>query len=106
MTKVKRTATVAFVRFLDLGPLAVEIDGPPRTLGGRRVEAVAAALLVHVGAPLPAAALVDAVWGADPPAGAGGALDSLIWRLRRVLEPGREPGDAVIRATGWPSRPT
>ena len=58
------------MRFLDLGPLAVELDGLPRTLGGRRVEAVAAALLVHVGAPMPAAALVDAVWGAGdrPPA--------------------------------------
>ncbi len=56
-----RTATVPFVRFLDLGPLAVEIDGAPRTLGGRRVESVAAALLVNVGTPLPAAALVDAV---------------------------------------------
>ncbi|HEX5811965.1 MAG TPA: BTAD domain-containing putative transcriptional regulator, partial [Pseudonocardia sp.] len=57
---------------------------------------MAAALLVHVGAPLPAAALVDAVWGADPPAGAGGALDSLIWRLRRVLEPGRAARDAAL----------
>jgi len=84
------------VRFLDLGPLAVEIDGAPRTLGGRRLESVAAALLVNVGAPLPAAALVDAVWGVDPPAGAGGALDSLIWRLRRVLEPGRAGRDAVL----------
>jgi predicted ATPase/DNA-binding SARP family transcriptional activator len=84
------------VRFLDLGPLAVEIDGAPRTLGGRRVESVAAALLVNLGAPLPAAALVDAVWGTDPPAGAGGALDSLIWRLRRVLEPGRAGRDAAL----------
>lgn len=84
------------MRFLDLGPLAVEIDGEPRTLGGRRVESVAAALLVNVGAPLPAAALVDAVWGVHPPAGAGGALDSLIWRLRQVLEPGRAGRDAVL----------
>ena len=84
------------MRFLDLGPLAVEIDGMPRTLGGRRVESVATALLVHAGAPLPAAALVDAVWGAAPPAGAGGALDSLIWRLRRVLEPGRAARDAAL----------
>ena len=84
------------MRFLDLGPLAVEIDGAPRTLGGRRVESVAAALLVNVGAPLPAAALVDAVWGTNPPAGAGGALDSLIWRLRRVFEPGRAGRDAVL----------
>ncbi len=84
------------MRFLDLGPLAVEIDGAPRTLGGRRVESVAAALLVNVGTPLPAAALVDAIWGMNPPAGAGGALDSLIWRLRRVLEPGRAGRDAVL----------
>ena len=84
------------MRFLDLGPLAVEIDGALRTLGGRRVESVAAALLVHVGAPVPGSALIDAVWGTDPPAGAAGALDSLIWRLRRVLEPGRPAREATL----------
>ena len=92
------TATVAFVRFsFDLGPLAVELDGPPRTLGGRRVEAVAAALLVHVGTPVPGAVLVDeAVGGADPPAGAGGALDTSTRRQRRVLEPVRVARDAAL----------
>ena len=86
------------MRFLDLGALAVDLDGSPRPLGGRRVEAVAAALLVHAGAPLPASALVDAVWGAHAPAGAAGALDSLVWRLRRVLEPDRAPrGGTVLR---------
>ena len=84
------------MRFLDLGPLAVELDGAPRTLGGRRVDAVAAALLVRAGAPVPGAVLVDAVWGANPPAGAGGALDSLLWRLRRVLEPGRAARAATL----------
>ena len=84
------------MRFLDLGPLAVELDGAPRTLGGRRVESVAAALLVRAGAPVPGAVLVDAVWGANPPAGAGGALDSLLWRLRRVLEPGRAARAATL----------
>jgi DNA-binding SARP family transcriptional activator len=91
------------VRFLDLGPLTVEIDGAPGTPGGRRVESVAAALLVNVGTPLPAAALVDAVWGASPPAGAGGALDSPIWRLRRVLEPGRGSGAPGGGRRGRPS---
>jgi len=91
------------VRFLDLGPLAVEIDGAPRTLGGRRVESVAAALLVHAGAPVPGTALIDAVWGTDPPAGAPGALDSLIWRLRKVLEPSRAEPPGPGRGAG-PSR--
>lgn len=86
------------MRVLDLGPLAVELDGLPRPLGGRRLETVAAALLVRADAPLPAAALVDAVWGAHPPTGATGALDSLVWRLRRVLEPGRAPrGGTLLR---------
>ena len=84
------------MRFLDLGPLVVEIDGAPRTLGGRRVESVAAALLVHAGAPVPGTALIDAVWGTDPPAGTPGALDSLIWRLRKVLEPSRPARDAAL----------
>jgi DNA-binding SARP family transcriptional activator len=84
------------VRILDLGPMAVEIDGVSRSFGGRRVESVAAALLVHIGAPLPATALVDAIWGTDPPAGAAGALDSLIWRLRKLLEPGRPARDAAL----------
>src|SRR4029079_7716870 len=33
--------------------------------------------------------LIDCVWGAEPPPKASAALDTLIWRLRRILEPDR-----------------
>ncbi|HEX8518764.1 MAG TPA: BTAD domain-containing putative transcriptional regulator, partial [Pseudonocardia sp.] len=76
------------MRFRDLGPLGVELDGMPRPLAGRRLETLLAALLVHPDGVAPTA-MVELVWGAAPPPGAAGALDSLVWRLRRLLEPGR-----------------
>lgn len=73
----------------DLGPLVVELDGLPTTIGSGRLAAVLSPLANRVGQVVTPAGLIDAVWGQEPPPRAGQLLESLIWRLRKELEPGR-----------------
>ncbi len=90
------------MRFRDLGPVAVEEDGIPVPLSGSRLWAVLAVLLINARSTVSSERIVDAVWGDDPPARPTAALDSLLWRLRRTLEPGRSPrgGSGVVQTTG------
>ncbi|TCR21920.1 BTAD domain-containing putative transcriptional regulator [Streptomyces sp. BK205] len=91
------------VRFAVLGPVsawrgAVEVDlGPPRQ------RAVLAVLLLAEGGRVPVDRLVDALWGAAPPASAVGSVRTYVHRLRRALGEDaaliRSVGDAyVVRA--------
>lgn len=77
------------MQFHDLGPLWVESAGLPLGLHGKRMEAVLSALLVRLGDVVRADWLIDAVWGENPPPKASAALDTVMWRLRRVLDPDR-----------------
>jgi predicted ATPase/DNA-binding SARP family transcriptional activator len=80
-----------------LGPLEVrDADGGTVAVSGSRLRALLAWLALHAPQPVSAALLVDVVWGEDPPADAGNALQTLVSRLRRVL------GDAGLIA-GTPS---
>ena len=60
-------------------------DGTPVPLGGARLRALLAALVLRQGRPVPADLLVDEVWGADPPQDSAAALQTLIGRLRRTV---------------------
>lgn len=82
------------MEFRDLGPLSVTFDGAPTRLSGTRLLTALAVLLVHQ-QPVSEDRLIDAVWGDQLPQRAGAALDTLIFRLRQVLEPGR------TRRDGW-----
>ncbi|OZG27309.1 hypothetical protein BH683_020715 [Williamsia sp. 1138] len=82
------------MEFRDLGPLLVESDGLSRPPGGARLSTVLAVLLARVGDAVPTSALITAIWGDDPPERSVKVLESHIWRLRRMLEPGRGPGAA------------
>ena len=77
--------------FRILGPLEVE-GAPP--LGGKKPRTVLARLLLEPNRAVPADALIDAVWGDDPPAHARHALQVYVSSLRRSLGTGR------IRAEG------
>ncbi|MFC9703316.1 ATP-binding protein [Streptomyces sp. NPDC056943] len=73
-----------------LGPLALTGAGgaPIATVGGPKVRALLARLLLDAGRTVPVERLVDGLYGEEPPAGAQGALQAQVSRLRRVLPPG------------------
>ncbi|GAA4800465.1 BTAD domain-containing putative transcriptional regulator [Actinomycetospora chlora] len=79
------------MRFLDLGPLLVEVDGHVRSPGGPRTTVALAVLLVHADRPVSVDTLGEAIWDDGRPRTVS-TLESHLWRLRQVLEPHREPG--------------
>ncbi len=88
-----------------LGDLEVTAGGEPLELGGPKQRAVLAVLLLHAGKPLSADALIDRVWGEEPPARVHISLQAYISNLRRVLEPdrlrGSTPSVLVSRRAGY-----
>ncbi len=83
------------MQFAILGPLEVRDDaGRPVDVAGARLRTLLTRLAVDAGHPVSAAALVDSVWGYEPPADAANALQTLVSRLRRALG-----GPAAIVAT-------
>ncbi len=84
-----------------LGPLeAVADDGTLIALGGPRVRAVLARLLVQPNTLVSTDSLVDAVWGESPPASATGALQVHVHALRKALGADR----IVTRSPGYSLR--
>ena len=73
------------MEFRILGPLEVVDRGKPVPVGGPKPRALLAVLLLADGAVVSTDRLVTAVWGADPPRDAVGALRAYVSRLRVVL---------------------
>ncbi|MGW0510919.1 BTAD domain-containing putative transcriptional regulator [Streptomyces olivaceoviridis] len=76
------------MRFGILGPVEIRTDdGAPLYPGGPRPRALLTLLLLDAGRAVSVERLLDGLYGAEPPAGALGALQSQISRLRRRLAP-------------------
>ncbi|MEV6300491.1 BTAD domain-containing putative transcriptional regulator [Actinoplanes sp. NPDC051861] len=74
------------MRFGILGPLRAEhTDGRPVAVGGPRLRALLAMLLLDAGRPVSAERLIDGLYGEHPPSGAANALQSQVSRLRQAL---------------------
>jgi DNA-binding SARP family transcriptional activator len=71
-----------------LGPLAAWRGGVPVALGPPMQRAVLGLLAVYTGTVLRRSAIIDALWGEDPPTTATAMVLSYISRLRRLLGPG------------------
>ncbi|MDP9868457.1 MULTISPECIES: BTAD domain-containing putative transcriptional regulator [Streptosporangium] len=72
-----------------LGPLAMDTAAGPTRVGGARLRALLARLVLDAGRAVRPATLVEALWGEVAPADHLHALQSLVSRLRRVLgDPG------------------
>ncbi|HET9291151.1 MAG TPA: BTAD domain-containing putative transcriptional regulator, partial [Actinomycetes bacterium] len=82
------------MRFQVLGPLEVEADNGPVTLGGPKERLLLALLLTRPNQVVPVDTLVQGLWGEHPPLTAAKTLQSHVKRLRRALEPGRARGVA------------
>ncbi|SDY90931.1 DNA-binding transcriptional activator of the SARP family [Amycolatopsis xylanica] len=68
-----------------LGPVEAVIDGAPADLGHPRQRCVLAVLLANANTLVTVDALIDKVWGQDPPASVRNTLYAHIARLRRAL---------------------
>jgi predicted ATPase/DNA-binding SARP family transcriptional activator len=80
-----------------LGPLRLETeDGRDVAVGGARLRMLLARLALDPGRFVSVPALVDALWGEQPPADAGNALQSLVSRLRRVVKDVAGTADVVL----------
>ena len=84
------------MRYRVLGPLCVtKDDGAEVTPGGERQRRLLAALLLEGGAIVGTDRLVDLLWPRGLPADQAGALQTHVFRLRRVL-----PHGAIDTAAG------
>ncbi|MFI0348944.1 BTAD domain-containing putative transcriptional regulator [Actinomadura sp. 9N407] len=68
-----------------LGPVEVRLDGQAVAVGGPRVRALLAMLLLDAGNVVGTDRLIDGLYGEDPPGDAANALQSQVSRLRRGL---------------------
>src|ERR1700724_1043132 len=80
-----------------LGPLQVRQDGAPVMIPGAKPRAVLTMLGLHGGSVVSADALVEFLWGDDPPRTAGKALQTHISSLRRALG----DGFVLTEGSGW-----
>ncbi|MEV7966862.1 BTAD domain-containing putative transcriptional regulator [Sphaerisporangium sp. NPDC088356] len=83
------SAQTAGLQFSVLGPLTATRDGERLDLGGSRVKAVVATLLIAQGKVVTAERIVEAVWGEQAPNSVMASLYSYVTKLRKSLEPGR-----------------
>ncbi|MET7301878.1 BTAD domain-containing putative transcriptional regulator [Embleya sp. NPDC005575] len=70
-------------------------DGAPIEVGGVRLRMLLARLALDAGRVVSVDALVDGLWGAEPLADAGNAVQTLVSRLRKVLRPADVSVDLV-----------
>jgi predicted ATPase/DNA-binding SARP family transcriptional activator len=75
--------------FRVLGPVQAVAGEEAVPLGGPKQRALLAELLLSGGRPVTRDRLVDALWGAEPPASSAASLQVYVHGLRRVLGPER-----------------
>ncbi|MGW4500147.1 AfsR/SARP family transcriptional regulator [Micromonospora sp. NPDC004336] len=73
------------MRFQLLGPLAIEANGRPLHLYGKRPRAVLALMLLNQGALVPVDRIIDAIWGDAPPRTVRTQVHAQISVIRRCL---------------------
>ena len=72
-----------------LGPLEVHRGGVSCLLGGRQQRFVLALLALETGHAVSLDRIADALWGDDLPPSYVTTIQTYVFRLREVLEPGR-----------------
>ncbi len=82
-----------------LGPIEALDEGQPVTLGGSKLRAVLALLILHRGETLSSDRLIDELWGEEPPATAAKTLQVHVSRLRKALASGADKAGGEIVVT-------
>jgi DNA-binding SARP family transcriptional activator len=73
------------VEYRVLGPLEASVDGRPARLGPPKQRATLALLLCQPNTVVPAARLMDGLWGDDPPSSSGNQVQGYVSGLRKAL---------------------
>ena len=81
-----------------LGPVTVVVAGQDVSVPEGRQQQVLAHLAVRRGEVISTGRLTEVLWGDDPPADPANALQYVVARLRRLLEPERARGDDSVLA--------
>ncbi len=68
-----------------LGPIVVESAGTAVALGGAQARCLLSALVLHAGRPASTEALIDALWGEEPPLTAAKIIHKHVSQLRKRL---------------------
>ncbi len=88
------------IDFRILGPLEVIGDDGPLALGGQKLRALLALLLMHAGEVVATERIVTELWGESPPRTATTSLQNLVSQLRKQLGPDalatRPPGYVLV----------
>jgi SARP family transcriptional regulator, regulator of embCAB operon len=82
------------LQFKVMGPLEVLHDGRDRTPTPPKVRQVLALLLLRANQVVAVDALIEEVWGEDPPLSAVGTMQTYIHQLRKLFE---RPGTQLMR---------
>jgi DNA-binding SARP family transcriptional activator len=93
------------VSFRVLGPVEAVNGTDLIDLGGLKQRAVLALLIINAGRVVSLDRFVSELWDEDPPARATASLQAYVSRLRRLLEPERDPRQPsrllLTRPPGW-----
>jgi predicted ATPase/DNA-binding SARP family transcriptional activator len=73
------------MQFRILGPLEVELDGPPVSTKGRKPRALLGLLLLRRNQPVAPEQLIDDLWGDSAPATAANTLQVYVSQVRKIV---------------------
>lgn len=83
-----------------LGPLRASRDGVDIEVRGVKERTLLAHLVAYAGQVVPSAALMESLWGDDPPRSAAKSLQTYVLRLRNTLEPDRRGKPLLLLTNG------
>lgn len=91
------------LRFSALGEFRVVDQERECTPSAPKLRRVLAALVLQANEVIPAGALIEELWGAEPPSSALTTLQTYVYQLRRLLSPKAHAGSPVLltRAPGY-----
>lgn len=92
---------VATVRVSLLGTVLVELDGRPVPLPGPRQRALVATLALRSGVVVSTDALVESIWGDEPPQRAEHSLQQQVSTLRKSMEAVADASAVITRPPGY-----
>src|SRR5262245_18129875 len=68
-----------------LGPIEVQLEGPPLSVKGKKPRALLALLILRRNEPVPTELLIEDLWGDKAPATAANTLQVYVSQLRKIV---------------------